>query len=196
MKTMDQVILKVYKFLFPLAVGLVIADTIHPFGRASAFNASAGILISVWLVMTFYLSIKLVASPTFRSSVLTRMARIRERDEREMMVSGRATRKAFLATLAVLIFGLCLSMFRLAVYRVPESQAVNGKTGTLAINLNWNLMGEKILGPQTGDQVASSYFAYPGMPFSATAIFLFLIVWQVFSYNYFVKRIENGEDEK
>ncbi|MBK7845848.1 MAG: hypothetical protein IPJ71_19605 [Bdellovibrionales bacterium] len=65
---------------------------------------------------------------------------MKERDEREQYITGKASRTAYISTLSLLVFLLFFSIFSLNIHRLPESEAINGKTGTVAIGLQFNLL--------------------------------------------------------
>lgn len=141
------------------------------------------------MTLSIYLSARLILSYKFRSGILPRLAFFRERDEREMIIAGRAARNSFLTTLALLIFFLCLSAFQVAIYRVSPEQAKNGKTGMLTLGIDMNLIPTQE--NQMAEQPMVDYFRYKGLPFSNFAVILLLILWQIGSYNYFARRIES-----
>lgn len=196
MKKLDQTILKV--FLWGLPVMLIMAvvasnidsQRLNDGSIFDLYNSFSGLVFGLWMLFALYLSIRLLASGDFRSQTLPRLSFFRERDERELLITARATRNSFLTTFALLIFLFCLSVFQVAVYRIPADQAITGKTGTISLGLNMSLLNDSL---KSGEQSALDYIRYSGLPISNTAIVLFLILWQLGSYNYFVRRRESPE---
>ena len=103
-------------------------------------NASSGFVFALWMVLALYLSVRLILSGPFRDQVMARITFIRERDEREALLTGKATRTTFLMTIALLIFLFVLSCFQVSVYRVPPDKAVDGKTGMITLGLGFSLL--------------------------------------------------------
>lgn len=197
MNKVDSALVKVFMYGLPMVVIFTafsysyntgIID--HATGAAKFFNNLAGLVYASWMALSIILSIRLMVSGTFRDQVLSRFTFIRERDEREVMLTGKATRTTFLTTLAILMFLFCLSCFQVSIYRVPTEQAVDGKTGFVTLGLTCNLMQvSKQVGAPANEPRRQDIFTYSGLPVSSTAIILGLIIWQIFSYNFTMRRL-------
>ncbi|MDD5169184.1 MAG: hypothetical protein PHN75_10225 [Syntrophales bacterium] len=191
MTRLDSILLKIFLYGFPaVAVLAVSLQFFHPkigshsVGYLKLLNNFSGFVFAFWLLCSLYLSIRLLFSETFRDKVLTKLTFIRERDEREAILTGKATRATFLSSLAILIFLFCLSTIHVSMYRVPPEKAVDGKTGFVSLGVGFSLFenGEKtqaVTGLQKKD-----IFSYTNLPLSNTAVILLLILWQIASYNY------------
>ncbi|MFN9067852.1 MAG: hypothetical protein ACK5V3_11530, partial [Bdellovibrionales bacterium] len=164
----------------------MVTNFIDSLSSLDYINGFSGLVFGTWMLLAFYLSLKLVFSNDFRSSVLTKVSFFQERDEREAAVTATATRNSFLTTLALLIFLLCLSLFQVAVFRLPPEQAVNGKTGTISLGLHFSPINPPRTGMESKNQM--DYFRYSGLPLSNSAVALILIVWLIGSYNYFARK--------
>lgn len=161
---------------------------------ATFFTKAAWELLSwnlmLWFaVLILFLSL-LVALPEVREKTLKRLANIKERDEREQFITGRASRAAYISTLSLMILLLFLSVFSLNIYRVPETEAINGKTGTVSIGLGFSLLDKPHLETNSDNQVI---FESKDIPLSKTAIILILVIWQLTVFN-FIARKENLRD--
>jgi len=144
------------------------------------------------MTLSIYLSIRLLVSSSFREKVLAKLTFIRERDEREVLLTGKATKATFLASIAVLIFLFFLSCFQVSIYRVPPEKAVAGKTGFVSLGVGFNLL-ENPKQTATVDIVQKrDIFSYTGLPVSKTAVILLLILWQITAYNYAMRRMMKG----
>lgn len=164
----------------------------HATGAAQFFNKLAGLFYAIWMTLSIVLSIRLMASGPFRDQILSRLTFIRERDEREVMLTGKATKTTFLTTLAVLMFLFCLSCFQVSIYRVPPEKAVNGKTGFVTLGLTCNLFeNSKQAGTHSEECLKQDIFTYSGLPISSTTIILGLFIWQICSYNITMRRLTN-----
>lgn len=196
MKKVDAVLLKVFLFGLPLLI--VYAVFFYAYTMENAAMAGGlvewlynfgGLVFGALMALSVYLSFRLLVSGTFRETVLARLTLMRERDEREAMLTGKAAKTAMLTSLAILIFLFCLSCFQVSVSTLPPELAVDGKNKMISLGLSFNLLenappkvpGE---GPQRGDIVS-----YTGLPFSSTAVILGLIVWQIIAYNYAMRRM-------
>ncbi|QEM68293.1 hypothetical protein FO488_09045 [Geobacter sp. FeAm09] len=161
------------------------------------FNNAAGFAYGFGMLLCVVLSIRLMCSEPFRDRVLARLTFIRERDEREALLTGKATRTTFLTSLAILIFLFCLSCFQVSVYRVAPERAVDGKTGVVSLGLACNLLNApKAAGTPDSAPRSRDIFTYTGLPVSSTAVILGLIIWQVLSYNYLMRRLAQAPPQK
>jgi hypothetical protein len=161
---------------------------------ASIISRAAWEMLSLNLMLWFFVLILflvlLVAVPGARDKTLKRLANLKDRDEREEFITGKASRTAYVSTLSLLILLLFFSIFTLNIYRVPESEAINGKRGTVSISTNFSLWDK------SHDETLSTketLFEYKGMPLSKSAILLGLILWQLAIFN-FTARKENALD--
>lgn len=185
MKKIDLTVFKVFMLGLPIVFILALATSAIESLNAN-INGLSGLVFGAWMTLTLYLSIRLIFSGEFRANVLARVSLFKERDEREAAVTATATRNSFLTTLAVLIFLLCLSMFQVAVYKLPPEQAMNGKTGTISLGVYFNPLNPSSVGTEAPSQL--DYFRYSGLPLSNSAITLFLIIWLLGSFNYFARK--------
>ncbi len=199
MNRADSVLVKVFLYGLPIiaifgvfsySYNTGIID--HATGTAQFFNKLAGLLYAIWMTLSIVLSIRLMVSGPFRDQVLSRFTFIRERDEREVMLTGKATKTTFLTTLAILMFLFCLSCFQVSIYRVPPEKAVDGKTGFVTLGLTCNLLeNSKQVGAHNDEFLKQNIFTYSGLPISSSAIILGLLIWQICSYNITMRRLTN-----
>ncbi|MCE5262529.1 MAG: hypothetical protein LLG97_03225 [Deltaproteobacteria bacterium] len=158
-------------------------------GHLNILNNAFGLMFASWMGLALYLCFRLMVSASFRDQVLAKITFIRERDERESQLTGKAAKTTFLMSLAILIFLLCLSCIQVSVYRVPEDKAIHGKTGMVTLGLGFNVFedeGKK--DPYLAVQ-RQNIFSYTGLPISSSAVILLLIVWQILSYNCSMRRL-------
>lgn len=196
MKRCDSVVLKVFLYGIPLVALLLVFAHFHRTGFTESdggylglLNRFSGLVFALWMALSIYLSVRLILSGPFRDHVIARITFIRERDEREAMLTGKATKTVFLSSLALLILLFCLSCFQVSIYRLPPEKAINGKTGVVTLGLSF-----RFLEPGTKDQPKDTVqrkniFSYSGLPISSGGIILLLIVWQVVSYNCSMRRL-------
>jgi hypothetical protein len=137
--------------------------------------------LMLWFAILILFLIMLIASSEAREKTLKRLANLKERDEREQYITGKAARTTYISTLSLLVFFLFFSIFSLNINRLPDSEAINGKTGTVAIGLQFTLLDEpRGETNQTNGQVI---FESKNIPLSKTAILLILILWQLAAFN-------------
>jgi hypothetical protein len=200
MSRLDSILLKVFLCGLPLVIILAVFTYFYSLGtiNQNAGNVKliynfAGLVFALWMLLSIYLSVRLMFSGSFRNKVLARLTFIRESDEREVMLTGKATKTTFLTSLAILIFLFCLSCFQISIYRVPPEKAVDGKTGVVTLGFGFNLLAGSKPAPPDEALQKTDILSYTGLPVSSTAVILLIIIWQIISYNYSIQRlIRNG----
>lgn len=196
MKKVDSMLLKVFLYGLPALAVFGVFGWLYVTGavdRGTAYvkvlNNLSGLVFATWIVLAVYLSVRLMLSEPFREHALSRITFLRERDEREVLLTGRATKATFLTTLAILIFLFCLSCFQVSIYRVPQDKAVDGKTGFVTLGLGFSLLQHDKQDRPADTIPKEDIFTYRGLPISSETIILILILWQILSYNYSMRRL-------
>jgi len=196
MKRLDSLLLKVFLYGLPLVVALAVllypyrlGIVTHAAGYVKLLYNIAGFIFAFWMMLSIYLSVRLMVSGWLRDKALAKLTFMRERDEREVVLTGKATKTTFLTSLAILIFLFCLSCFQVSIYRVPPEKAVNGKTVVVSLDLGFNLL-ERSGQAKPDDAIQKKdILSYTSLPVSSTTVILVLILWQIISYNYSMRRL-------
>ena len=194
MKRLDSILLKVFLYGLPGVVALAVF--LYPYrlgidaaGLVRLLYNFAGFIFACWMMLSIYLSLRLMVSGRFRDMALAKLTFMRERDEREVALTGKATKTTFLTSLAILIFLFCLSCFQVSIYRVPPEKALDGKTGFVTLGFGFNLL-ERSGQAKADDTIQKkNILSYTGLPVSSSTVILVLIMWQIISYNYSMRRL-------
>ena len=136
--------------------------------------------LMLWFAVLIVFLVLLVVSPEARERTLKRLANLKERDEREQYITGKASRAAYVSTLSILILFLFMSILTLNVSRIPPNEAVEGKTKQVSIGLNFKLTDEPRVQSRDSGLVL---FESKDIPLSKTAIILILLSWQLVAFN-------------
>lgn len=144
----------------------------------------AGIHLMFWVAVLLYFLFLLLISSKAREATLVKVARIKERDEREELIVGRASKSAFLATFALLIALFLLSGLEIDVSKLPEERRVDGKEHSISLGLRYSLTPSVV----ENNKSSMSIINYRGVPLSGSAIILFVLCWHIFSYHFFARR--------
>lgn len=191
MKKIDQILIKVFIWGAPLVLVVAIIGSV--FGpdnlrkNYQLINDISGLIFGFWFIAAFYFAIRILVSSEFRERILLKIAKFKEQDEREEKISASSLRTTFLANMAILIFVLILSTLNVSAYRVPESQAVNGKRGTISLGFNFSFIEETSKQKNADDR--EYMFNYAGLPIKVQGIVLLLLLWNLGSYQYSVRRL-------
>jgi len=199
MKRLDSILLKGFLYGLPAFVAFAIFAYFyrlnvidHAFIYFRLLNSLAGLVIAVWMSLSLFLSIRLMVSEPFRDLVLVKLTFMRERDEREALLTGKATRTTFMTSLAILIFLLFLSCFQISIYQVAPERAVDGQTGMVSLGIVFNLLEHTINDNSKEIIEKKNIFSYTGLPISSTMVILVLIVWQIISYNISMRKLNKN----
>ena len=145
-----------------------------------------------WLAVSIYFIFLLLLSPGFRDEFLAKLIRIKERDERERSIIGKAGRFCFLSTLALLVFLLFFSTINISVTRLPKDKANTEKQHSLSLSVGMSFFAfnknddknepNKALGTNT--------FSTQGVLFSNQAMLLLLIIWHLGTFYYISRKYQ------
>lgn len=173
----------------PFVVACMLAGTIAPHWRSGLAWELLSWNLMLWFLLLIVFLVLLVAIPAARERTLLRLANLRERDEREEFITGRAARATYMSTLSLMIFFLFFSVFTFDVKRKPPAQVVDGKEHVMSIGLRFDLWDEsrKTAGAEDG-----VLFESRDLPLSKSAIILIFLAWQLASFNLAARRQRLG----
>jgi hypothetical protein len=134
--------------------------------------------IMIWFTALIVYLVSLVLVPSLRERTLTRLANIRERDEREEFITGRAARTSYISTMSLLIFCLFLSVFTVNIRRTVVDGTIT-KHGVVSLGLNFSLLDKSV----QKIEEPGSVFESSDIPVSKPALLLLLLVWQILSFS-------------
>lgn len=130
----------------------------------------------LWFIGLLYFMFALTFSPKMRNMLLIKLTRIKERDEREVLITGEISKKTFLATLWILIILLFVSILNIDIGKIPKDQVVNGKEHRISIGLHFKLIENR--------SETDSIFSVNGLPLSNQGLIFLLLLWQIGCYRY------------
>lgn len=135
--------------------------------------------LMVWFAMVIFILCVLLVSPAFRTAFLSKLGRIKERDEREEYITGKAAVRTFYSTMAVLLVFLFFSVVTITVTRVSPERAVHGRQHNLTIGMSFQLY-EK--GRDAAEVNGATVIASSKIRLSKEMIFLMLLLWHIGSF--------------
>jgi len=193
MKKIDQIILWTLGLGFPVVVGLMIwANSIETQvieGKKEVIKTGGlwdtlGIFFIIWVVLAAITLIRLLINSKLRETMLSKVARIQERDEREVEVSGYAAKFSFFANLALLVLLLFLSSVNLKLKRDNQGFLDSeGQTKHGYIQLGFALKAYDEKSFKYENNNLGKELSYTDLPISKSGIIIFLIVWQMAMYH-------------
>ena len=144
----------------------------------------------IWFLVLLYFPFALIFSSQFRELILTTLAHIKERDERESFITGQASRFAFLSTLALLVLFLVFSTVFIRYDRFPAGKSFNNHRNRISIDFNYKLFQLDAVKRTLEDGTVSWSNS---LPITRQGSILLLIIWQVLSYHYFARKKKKVE---
>jgi len=144
--------------------------------------------LMLWFVVLIAYLIMLVVMQSVRDSTLRCLANLKERDEREVYITGKAARTAYISTLSLMICLLFFSVFSVRVSKdqLGDSTKENQKK-TLSISMGFSLFEVSETAGNRG-----VLFNSKSHSLSSSSVILILMCWQLFVFNLAARR-EQGE---
>ena len=135
----------------------------------------------IWTLISCLFSITMFFSKNNRETVLKKLSGIKERDEREVQVVGKALRVSYLTTMTILLFLLFISLFYVQTSRQSADNVEPGHPpGSLTVAIQFNFLDEDAIITQR--EGYDDFLEINGIPVSIPGLILILLVWQVVSY--------------
>lgn len=134
----------------------------------------------IWFAVLVLFLILLVIDPGSRKKTLSRLANIKERDEREEYLTGKAARSAYLSTISLVVLFLFFSVFGVSLTRNPEKTSPDGRDKSLQIGMRFDLVDRPSAISSSDEEVL---FQFKQLPISKTGILLTVLVWLLASFN-------------
>lgn len=139
----------------------------------------------LWFIVLFLFLVCLIIAPTVREKTLTRLANLKERDEREEHITGKAARSAYISTLSVMILCLFLSMFNVSLYKLPKNNTINAYRYRLSMDFHYHFFN-KVDNAKIPGEIAV-FDLKDIFPSTSTIIFI-LLGWQLLAFNFTARR--------
>jgi len=175
--------------VIPLLIwaGLLLPDH-KPMSELSIVNFLWEILswhFIFWFVALVYFFFALLFSTSFRQTILTRLAGIKERDERESLIAGEASKSVFITMLAALLFLFFLSGISINISKLPVEQYTDGKTKRLSIGYKFGMLDFRGYQDKKND---GTLLTIHDIPLTKEGIILLMIILQIASYHFFTRK--------
>lgn len=186
----DQYSLKYFIYTSPVFIIFMIWATYEFAGVADKTTLNGGIwdyfagFFIPWVLILLYTVTKMLFSKNFRDITMARLAGIKERDEREVVVAGNAAKYSFLSTFALLLFMLVFSITTFSLEKKIEP--TTGKNGTFTIGFGMKALDETAYVYEVKDGIKK--FDYKSIPLSKPFMILILMFWQIGSYHLMARR--------
>lgn len=195
MNKVDRILTKYALYALPFVVVLLVWGLVGDPDKLSLSQGGVrlawdtlGWVFMLWIVVSFYLTLRTVFSAKFRNLMLSRITRVNERDEREVEISQSAAKFSYFSTLAVLLLFLFLSLFTVEVGRHPDKKVRHDKKGYISIGMAFKGYNLDKVSTEKKDEKGRVIVKYTGLPITHAGMLLFIILWQIGSYHLTVRR--------
>ena len=190
MKIFKNIIIGYVFYASPLAlIGfLVIGITeykmspIHPFTDMLLMGHAV-----FWTLISFLLTISLFFSKTNREFILKKLSGMKERDEREVLIVGKALKASYLTTMTILFFLLFISLFDIRAHtKSADNDEPYQPPELIYIHIGFEFIDSNAI--ITQKEGYDEYFEINDLPISSSTLIIILLLWQVASYRYVSRR--------
>jgi hypothetical protein len=145
------------------------------------------VLAALWTLITFLLTIAMFFSKRLRNDVLSKLSGIKEHDEREVQIVGKALKSTYLSTMTILLFLLIISLFNIYIEKKSVDSVEPGQLrNSVSIHLGLDIIDHNAV--ITQKESCDEYFEINDLPISSSALIIILMLWQIFSYRYITRR--------
>lgn len=196
MKKLSRYIQLCVLFAAPVAIALFTWASYQSDAQAAAMGGSLNLLrqsmvfITIaWALLLFVLMLLLAFHPYTQESVIKRIAGMKERDEREEIITGLAARKSFVATTGFLIFLFFLSCATVSIARMPNG-GVDGKKASLTFGFRM-ISSEPSQVPAAAGE-GQIIYEHRDIPISKSGIILLILAWQLAAFRIKARRELSG----
>ena len=142
-----------------------------------------------WFIVLIYFFFALLFSSSFRQSILTKLAGIKERDERESIIAGEASKSVFITMLAALIFLFFLSGVSINISKLPPEQIIDGKTKRLSIGFQFGMLDFRGYQDKKNN---GTLLTIHDLPLTKEGIIILMIILQIGSYHFFTRKYHSS----
>ncbi len=190
MKTIKKIIIGYVFYSSPLILILFICTAIkkpvldvHPLSTYSNFILILILECGVWTLTALGLTISMIFSAKLRNTVLVKLSGIKERDEREVQIVGKALKSSYLTGMTILLCLLSISFLQVTITKKsPDNLAPGELQRSIQLGFHAELTDSDAI--ITGKEGYDIYYQYNDVPFSVPSLILLMLVWQIASYRY------------
>jgi hypothetical protein len=194
MNKIDKILGKYFLFALPLTGLFSVAKFLYETNGLlknqtilTYLNNFFGLILMVWILVSFYLVIKMIIKKSFRDQTLKKLMRIKDGDERESLISGSAAKMSMLSTFALMTLLLFLSTMTLSIGKIQgEKLLQNNENHFISISFEPFFMNKehKILNVKNQTEVLT----YSALPLPTSIILLLLFCWQLTAFHLIARK--------
>lgn len=140
-----------------------------------------------WTLIVLLLTIAMFFSKRLRNDVLSKLSGMKERDEREVQIVGKALKSTYLSTMTILLFLLIISLFNIYIEKKSVDSVEPGQLrNSVSIHLGFDIIDHHaFIREKEGYE---EYFEINDLPISSSTLIIILMLWQIFSYLHVTRR--------
>lgn len=181
--------LQIYLLIgFPFVLACMVWQTFYKGGEGFIWTLFA-FNTMFWFLMLIVFLVLLVVSPKAREKTIVHLAHLKERDEREEYITGKAARKVYISTLSLTLLLLFLSIFKLQISHIKPTEA-NKHSLSVSIGCSFNLLDQskESMPHKPAGEVLFESEEYSLSKFS---MILILLIWQLASFHLYARSLTN-----
>lgn len=151
-------------------------------------------LMGWFAVLILFLTL-LVVAPNIREKTLWRLANLKERDEREQAITGKASRVTYISTLSLTLFFLFFSICSFKVTSLPKGHEMDAhQSRRVNINFHFSFLNKakEDIAVHKIPIEEKVLFDSEKIILSTSAILLILLCWQLSAFNITARKALRG----
>lgn len=148
--------------------------------------------LMLWILALAAYLLLLLLSTEVRNKTLARLANLKERDEREEYITGKAARATYLATLSLTLFLLFISMLNVNLSSIEKTAP--GQPGhSISLGLGYSVFTKTAEKPEHSE--LHPIFDTVQYKLSTETILLLMLGWQLVIFNLTARKEQSPRDE-
>lgn len=148
------------------------------------FNTILGFGLMIWFITLTVFLFVMITQSSIRERSLKKIANIKDQDERENYISGKASRAAYLSSLSLMLFFLFYSVCGVSLNKFTHPAQNGGHKYSISMKFDYHIMNEAKANNPNFEKVFDTQALIP----STSTILLILIALQLLAYNFSIRR--------
>ena len=185
MKIFKKIVIGYVFYASPLALlGLFIGEYTWINGPLDILLLSHSLF---WILTSLILTMSMFFSKNNRDVVLKKLSGIKEKDEREVQITGKALKSSYLSSMTILLFLLLISLFEVEAVRKSADNVEPGQLrGSISLHIGFKVLNSDAIIIQK--EGYDWKILIEDLAISSSTLITILLVWQIVSYRYVSKR--------
>ena len=187
MNKLNKFVIAYLKWASPLAL---IAATLSALGKSgdTVFYDTIGWVTIVWVLLLIYLMFALAFQDQLRNRFVRWIAGIKENDERESFIAGKASKKTFIFMTGFIVLLIFLSIIRIDIYQNKTLNSVGKKNGEVRLGMGVKFIQSHNDDESKNDNDKTYFIHYKEFPLAVDGTLFLVGLMQIGAFYYFSRK--------